>query len=209
MDIPDDTNPFDQEDIELLCVHYTNLSMEAYNERRMISWADMMQEEEDEMSSAIEYWDGDHPSLITLEPTKYISSPLSFCLDFDEDVEIADSELITQDDDEELCKESYNEDAINRHDWEDHAPEQKPKEMVSKISQQIRLSQVFMKPVGKYTSLRDLVLLRAASKAQDLSAALGWESGEVWLLVASWDYWISSHIENTLSQDIWELSCSK
>lgn len=196
MDISDDSDPFaDQDSIELLCVHYTNLSIEAYNERRL-SWADMVEEEED-LSSA-NYW-GNDPPLLTLEPETYTSSPLSFTREYSEDTHQYDSKANT-DNGADTFFNNFGEDAEDEVSWSSAAH---PDEDDGKGLQKIRLSQVLMKQVGKKTSLRDLVLLRAACKIgkHDICAA-GGDYGKAWGLVNSWDYWISGYISDYFWRDL-------
>lgn len=168
--------------------HERKTSLENISERRF-SWAEMVEEEEANVNTSVnvEEWPTDiDPTPVTLIPLKRVTSRL--CLPFTptEDEELTSEELVPE---TEEYEEEYELDETEEEEEEGIYPLRNycvieeeeeeeednifDKEKVDNTSKTnspsspdtIRFNMLFLKPVDRKTSLKDLVILRAASRS--------------------------------------------
>jgi len=211
----DDPDPLDEGDIDLLCAHYKNLSLEAFNKRR-VSWADMVEKAEEEQESTTTTYDLSHDSsAMTLEPETYGSSPLKYPIDMTSDTALPPSEQETTQPECDQRSEEYFEPPSSDNDTNSNCTKSEPQPQNTQdayrrrpvVLPRPRLAQVLNKGISKHTSLRALVLLRAAIQTgkHDLCTSGVYYGAGRLHSVRRWDYRLSYGIKQICEQEIWDL----
>jgi len=219
MDIDaDDPDLVDEGDIDFLCAHYRNLSLEAFNNRR-VSWADLVKKAEEEQESTTTSYDLRHESsamaIDLVEPVIYGSSPLRYSINMTSDTALPPSEQETTEPECDPSSEEYFEPPSSDTDTNSNYTESEPQPQNTEDAYRPRpvvlptphLRQVLNKGLSKHTSLRALVLLRAAlrtGKYDFCTPVVYYRPGKV-NSVRTWDCRLSSGIQRICEQDLLDL----